>query len=98
MTPLSWESTLDAYAGRLDEQRAALEAGEPDTVPPFEPPTAIGPLPVTLRARAENLLHEAMVLETAMEASLAATSRASQTVRRFAHVAPPAPAYIDDSL
>ena len=98
MTASSWDSTLEAFAARLDAQRAALDAGEPDTVAAFVPPPSIGPLPPTLRDRAEALLHEALVLETAMEASLAATNRDAQVVQRFAHVAPPSPAYIDNSL
>lgn len=98
MTSPSWESTLDAYAERLDDQRAALDAGEPDSVAPFEPPIGIGALPPDLRPRAEQLLHDAITLEAAMEASLSANVRASQTVRRFSHVSPPAPAYIDNSL
>lgn len=101
MTTVSWDAVLDDFAARLADQRAALDAGEPDRVPPFAPPVSIDPLPPALRDRAEALHRSAVELEAEMAASLSANARESQVVRRFAlATAAPSPSasYIDDSL
>jgi hypothetical protein len=100
MSRRSWDQVLDAFATRLAEQRAALHAGQADSVPPFAPPPSMGPFPSTLRARAETLLQEAAELQAEMAASLAATTREVQMVRRFvkATAVPVAAVYVDSSL
>ena len=97
----SWDAVLDEFAVRLADQRAALDAGEPDRVPPFVPPASIGPMPVVLRGRAEGLLRAALELEAEMAESLAANARESHATRRFAlATSAPAPSasFFDNSL
>lgn len=100
MSRPSWDEVLESFATRLDDQRAALEAGEVDAVPPFAPPPSIGPFPARLRCRAEGLLQEAAELQAEMAARLASTTREVQAVRRFLATAgrPVAAAYVDESL
>lgn len=95
-----WDDAIEAFATRLQVQRAALRSGSLDSVPPFAPPPSLGPLPERLRSRAEVLLQEAAELQAEMVARLAATSREVQAVRRFlgASTAPVGASYVDGLL
>lgn len=100
MNETCWHAALDEFAARLAGQRAALEDGNPDDVPPFAPPPTIGPIPDELRERARNLLQEAIELQAEMSTHLAAANREIQVVRRFmgATASPTGTTYVDDSL
>lgn len=100
MSNAAWEHALDMFGARLADQRAALRAGAPDAVAPFAPPPSMGPLPVELRARAEELLQEAAEVQAHLEACLAATGREVQVVRRLVAAAPAAggPSFVDRAL
>lgn len=88
MSIAAWELALDAFAARLADQRAALHAGQPDEIAPFSPPPSLGPLPAELQHRAEGLLQEAAEVQAQLEASLAATGREVQVVRRLVATRP----------
>lgn len=100
MTVSTWEATLDLFAQRLANQRAALHAGAPDAVAPFAPPPCMGALPPHLRARAEELLQEVAEVQAHLEASLAATGREVLVVRRMVATAAAGggPRYVDRPL
>lgn len=83
-----WDRAMDAFATRLTEQRAALLAGTPDSVPPFAPPPSLGPLPEHLRQRAEALVQEAVELQAELAMRLASTTREAQAVRQFLGAGP----------
>lgn len=95
-----WDDAIEAFASRLDAQRAALRSGQLDSVPPFAPPPSLGPLPERLRDRAEVLVQEAAELEAEMVARLASTSREVQAVRRFlgSSPSPVGASYVDGLL
>lgn len=95
-----WSEAIDAFATRLSDQRAALRAGEPDSVPPFAPPPSLGPLPEHLRDRAEALVQEAAELQAEMSTALASTTRELQAVRRFLDTSsfPVGASHVDGSL
>lgn len=96
----TWDEVVEAFATRLADQRAALQAAEPDSVPPFAPPPSLGPLPERLRDRAEALVQEAAELEAEMATRLASTTREVQAVRRFlgASVVPVGAGRLDGEL
>ena len=72
---MSWQSTLDAFAAALDDQSAALERGDIEGVQAFSPPAGLGPLPVELRPRAEELLGRAQGLTEELVVRKTATQR-----------------------
>lgn len=85
MTISSWEAALDEFSARLSLQRAALGAGEPDSVAAFTPPAVAGQIPNSLLARAEALMQESLALQEDLERRLAAASREVGVVSRFVH-------------
>jgi hypothetical protein len=72
---LVWEQILDRLDGECARIELALEAGEPPSYDPWEPPTGAGPLPAYLRARAERILGR-------QRRAIAAVSRAASTAAR----------------
>ena len=94
-----WDAIIDEFAFRLERQRTALDSDAPDRVPPFVPPTDLGPLPGRLRHRAETLLQESAALERDLATRMDAVGRELAVVRRFggpAHTS--ASAFVDHEL
>ncbi|HET9419742.1 MAG TPA: hypothetical protein VFO49_01310 [Nocardioides sp.] len=71
----AWEQILDHLDGECAGIELALEAGEPPSYDPWEPPTGAGPLPAYLRTRAEQVLAR-------QQRAIAAVSRAASTAAR----------------
>lgn len=96
----AWHAALEAFAARLAQQRAALEAGGAGDVGPFAPPPGLGSCPPALRSRVAELLQEATELQAQLEMALAATGREILVVHRLmADQGRPAPArYVDRGL
>jgi hypothetical protein len=91
-----WDRVLDAFAGRLAAQRAALTAGRPGEVADFEPPAGVGPLPGRLQERARQLVAEAEAVAAALEAAVARVGRELAALERTAEGEPPSiPSFID---
>jgi hypothetical protein len=79
-----WSDVLDAFERRLQQQRAALDAGEAGDVPVFVPPDRLGPLPSDLEARATRLLAEAQDVEAELAGALQHIAQDLQVVRTIA--------------
>lgn len=97
MSAPGWPETLEAFADRLADQRAALEVGTAGEAGPFAPPPGLGPCPQALRRRAAELLQEAIELQAQLEMALAVTSREILVVRQLVadHERPTPARYVD---
>ena len=89
MTASGWTTALDAFEARLAAQRAALDEHDPD-VAPFIPPADLGPLPVELLSRAQDLLGRARALEHDLATRVAAAGAAVADAAPRAAAASPA--------
>jgi hypothetical protein len=78
----SWAAALDDFEGRLDAQRAALDAGTAGDLSPFEPPIGLGPLPAALADRARDLLAQARDLEQELADNVVALGQDLAVVRK----------------
>ena len=92
-----WPATLDGFARHLAEQRRALDAGDPDAVVAFAPPSGLGPLPAEHADRAASLLSEARALEERIRRALAATAREDALVRRFETASAVSTVFVDST-
>ncbi len=87
--PGAWAAELDAMEAHLASQRAAFAArgAQAPAVRDPTPPDVLGPLPVELRGRAEELLAATRALEGSVaeaRASLVAAVRAAERTGRRA--------------
>lgn len=87
-----WEDELDVMEEHLGAQQAAL-AGRAASPPTYHPPSELGPLPIELQGRAENLL----AATQALEGQVADVRRTlSGLLRASNQQSPPPPAYLDE--
>lgn len=77
----TWAVALDTFEGRLEAQRAALDAGEAGALEPFAPPPGLGPLPAGLSARAKDLLAQSQDLVEELAGNVQALSQDLAVVR-----------------
>jgi hypothetical protein len=69
----TWAQALDAFEDRLALQRAELDRGLLQSVPPFVAPLGMGPLEGEHLDRAIRLLDDAHDLEAELEGAIAHT-------------------------
>lgn len=67
-----WDSALNDVEARLDACRDGMAAGDPPTLPPFQPPTALPPMPDAVVQRATELLERGHSLERMVAQTIAA--------------------------
>jgi hypothetical protein len=91
----AWAATLDQFAERLQQQRTALTAGQPDQTPEFVPPPGLGPLPPSQVERARKLLAESEAVQAALSAAMARVNRELAALERTTGPTPATPSFID---
>jgi hypothetical protein len=96
----SWAETLDAFEARIAEQRAALDRGELEVVPPFVAPPGLGELRGADLVRARALLDETDDLVTELEGTLQHTREDLMVVDQLKRSTTDAPVarFIDTAL
>ncbi len=62
-----WSTVLDEFEQRLHAVGEAAAAGNPAAVPPFVPPTGLGPMPEAVVVRARELLVASRALERRLD-------------------------------
>ncbi len=77
-----WARCLDDLSQHLQQQRAALIAGDLGTIAPFRPPR-LPPLPPALAGTANLLLQESRLLEADLRAAHDHVRRQLRMVRRL---------------
>jgi hypothetical protein len=99
MEPPTWESVLDDLEHRLDraEQLIADADADADSLPDWEPPAHLGPLPRHLVARVRRLLGRQQAVIGRIPPLLAATRQQHQVGQRIGHATtrPTTPVYVD---
>lgn len=99
MTAQDWSTYLDDLEQSIVAQLQQVTVPEPTevlSVPDATPPTGIGPLPESHRARAVDLLAQIEVLQTELRRACDRTGRALSVSRRVRRtVAAPASSYVD---
>lgn len=69
----AWETALTQMEDELDEHEEQVRRGEPTTVPAWDPPSDLGPLPPQLAERVTNLVRRIGLLTTFVQFQLTAT-------------------------
>lgn len=100
MSLIDWKAALDDFEDRLTAQWAALEAGSPEPVAAFQPPTVATPVPDLLRDRATELVWRCRALEDALGLALDAAREQLQRVEDSptAPAAASEPVYFDSRV
>ena len=80
-----WSSWLDRFEAGCTASRAALAEGRHDRVDLGEPPPDLGPLPVSLEARAQALLRVNALLTAELAAACASAGRQLRLVTAVQH-------------
>jgi len=99
VTVQDWSTYLDDLERCIAAQRRQVTVAEPTeilTVPDAAPPDGIGPLPLSHRARAIDLLAQLELLQTELQRARDCTGRALAASRRVRRTgATPAASYVD---
>lgn len=69
----AWEDALTQMEDELDRHEEQVRLGEVKTVPVWEPPTDLGPLPAQLADRVTHLTQRISLLTTFVQYQLTAT-------------------------
>ena len=94
---MGWVDVLDALEREVGLLEQLADAGDAAAARPWEPPAALGPLPVELRERAVALLDRQRRALARVEPLLAGTRQQLDAVRRTGHAGPRpgTPVYVD---
>lgn len=93
MTTAGWPDCLELLAQHLAAQRAAIDRGELESVEAFVPDPDLGPLPPSLRERADELQAESDLLAALLTEAVLRTTEQMQALARPRRDA--APSYVD---
>ncbi|ACU36291.1 hypothetical protein KCV87_08255 [Actinosynnema pretiosum subsp. pretiosum] len=106
--PSGWLVAWSAALDRLEEDVAEAEAllrderrmRELPLATPWSPPEGLGPLPIELRPRADEVLNRQLVVASKMARALSGTARHAAVLDRVesGSMGAPRPAYVDCAL
>lgn len=107
MTVDEWRAAWTAALDRLEEDVTAAESllaqehrlRELPVPDPWRPPTGLGPLPLDLRPRADDVLARQLAVARRLAASLTGTARQAAVLDRVESARPaPRPSYLDCAM
>ena len=94
-TPLptpTWDDTLASYQQHLDAVAVLIASSQTTTIPEWEPPSGLGPMPAALVGLANTLNDQAEELMRALTVAMAKTRMEYESLSRASHTQPaPAP-------
>ena len=93
MSTAGWASCLDSFADHLAYQRQALAEGAPERIEAFVPSGVVGPIPMALVPRAQELHAQAQALTEHIQQARAHTLASLQQLRQPSEA--PRPSYVD---
>jgi hypothetical protein len=90
------EADVDAAEELLAEEHRMRDLPQAD---PWQPPAGLGPLPLDLRPRADDVLRRQLEVAQKLAATLAGTSRHAAVLDRLDDSRPaPRPSYVDCAM
>lgn len=101
-----WHAAWSAALDRFEADIAAAEAllvdehllREVPVVDPWQPPEGLGPLPLDLRPRADEVLRRQFEVASRLSHAMASTAKQAAMLGRVGQRATPRPAYIDCAM
>lgn len=91
-----WEAALAEFELDLAEAAACLNADHtPAARDPWQPPAGLGPLPASLRTRAETLLARQIEVGRQLAEAASLSRRQASVLRTMRTAGPARPLYVD---
>lgn len=82
MTLAAWEHALTQMEDELNEHEATVRTGDAVVVPPWQPPSDLGPMPPQCADRVANLVKRIGLLSTFVQFQLVATEKDLEHLQR----------------
>lgn len=90
-----WVAVLAEMELSVDEAEAGLRASEPPAARPWTPPSGLGPMPRSLRTRAEVLVARQTEVARRITEAASMGRRQARAMRSMRATGPAVPVYVD---
>ena len=98
----AWAEALDRLESDVDAAEMLLETEhrmrELPLADPWQPPAGLGPLPLDLRPRADEVLRRQLAVAQRLASSLAGTVKHAAVLDRLDARPAPRPSYVDTAM
>lgn len=90
-----WVAVLTELELDVDDAESSLRANQPPPARPWTPPSGIGPMPASLRIRAEALVSRQTEVARQISEAASMGRKQARAVRSMRAMGPAVPVYVD---